>query len=217
MEEHKSKELTAEVDLALMEAKVGAKPLKYVWASQRLKRDMVTLTEDLCELSIYAAGEMVLKSHVYSALGAVLYEGRNMIIWVDYPLHVIQEHGRKIETRRSYWDKPLKSRNYNCLEIEDELYGLSPACQEFRMKDDKSLTEYGLYLKKKVFPFQGENWTEEIRYLELDKDIVTQEPAASNIKKWLRMDQEEGSVAEEMMKDMKKRNEQMKKMKETKM
>ena len=198
------------------EEKVRVKSTSYVWATQPSKQDMMTLTEDLSELSVYAAGEMVLKSHIYSALGAALYEGRNIIIWVDYPLSIVQKFGIKKETRRSYWNQSLKTRYYNCVEFDDEIFGLSPACQEFRMKDDKSFREYGIYLKKGVFGFQDGDWNEEIRYLVIDKDEVTKEPTTSKLKKWLRMDHDEGKLAEDKMNELKKRNEEMKMEKEAK-
>ena len=50
-------------------------------------KDMITMSE----LSIYGAGEAVFKSHVYSALGAKLFGGENMIVWVDYQLEKDQE------------------------------------------------------------------------------------------------------------------------------
>ena len=211
MEAGKPKEVTGKMDeeLEKEEDKVRANQPSYVWATKPTIRDMVTLTEDLAELSVYAAGEMVLKSHVYSALGACLYEGKPMVVWVDYPLEIVKKYARKLETRRTYWNTSLKTRGYNCLEMDGDIFGLSPSCQEFRVKDDKYLSEFGLKLKQKVFPFQGEDWKKEIRYLELDVNQVTQEPTTTKIKKWLEMDRDEDMIAEEMMDELTKRQEEM--------
>ena len=72
------------------------------------------MSEDLGELSIYGAGEAVFKSHVYSALGAILFSGENMVIWVDYPLEKIKNHHGTVkkDSSRIYWEGGVKCRNY---------------------------------------------------------------------------------------------------------
>ena len=59
---------------------------RYPWAAKHSMEDMINLSNDIGELSIYAAGESLFKSHVYSGLGCALYEGKPLILWIDYPL-----------------------------------------------------------------------------------------------------------------------------------
>ena len=67
---------------------------RYPWATKHSMEDMITLSNDIGELSIYAAGEALFKSHIYSGLGAALYEGKSLILWIDYPLEIIKKYCR---------------------------------------------------------------------------------------------------------------------------
>ena len=194
MEPVESKELDTGED------KVRESYHNYVWASPFTSGDMVTLTGGLTEMSVYAAGEHLLRSHVFSALGACLYEGKSMIIWMDYPMEILKTHGIKVETKRIYWNSSFKTRGYSCLKFGEQLFGLSEACQEFRIKDDLILKKFGLELKEGYFPFQMQDWKRKIRYLEINIDEVTKEPTTTNIKKWLKIDEkkeEKGRKAQE--------------------
>ena len=64
---------------------------------------MLTMCEDIDELSIYMSGETLFKSHIYTALGALLYEGTSMIVWIDFPLCLVKHRAVRKETRRIYW------------------------------------------------------------------------------------------------------------------
>ena len=188
----------------------------YVWATTPEQRNMVTLTEDIQEISVYAAGEAVLKSHIFSALGACLYEGKSMIVWIDYPIDIIKRYASKLETKRIYWNGSFKDRGYNCLQNGQDLFGLSPACQEFRIKDDAALQEFGLELKEDEFDFQETGWKRKVRFLEINVDKVTQEPQMSKIKKWLNMEEDKDEIKDkalDMQKELKERYERLERMK----
>lgn len=172
---------------------------------------MVTLSDDIGELSIYAAGESVFKSHVYSALGAALYEGRNMIIWIDYPIEVMKKFCDKKNTHRIYWDSGLKARSYGCLQWDGEYFGLSPAVQELKFLKEDCLKEYGLRLKTSRFGFQCQDWDKDIRYIELNIKEVNKEPTKSKLMKYLEME-EEDVKADDTIKEIRKKNEEKNKM-----
>ena len=106
-----------------------------------------------------------------------------------------------------------KQRGYNCLE---DLFGLSSACQEFRIKDDAALQEFGLELKEDEFDFQETGWKRKIRFLEINVDKVTQEPQMSKIKKWLNMEEDENEIKDKalnMQKELQERYEKLERMK----
>jgi hypothetical protein len=186
---------------------------RYPWATKHSMEDMITLSNDIGELSIYAAGEALFKSHIYSGLGAALYEGKSLILWIDYPLEIIKKYCRKTETSRVYWNEGTKARSYSCLAYEDDLFGLSPSCQEFKILNDDCLKEYGLKLKTSKFDFMGNDWDEPIRYLELDVKAINTEPTKSKLMKYLGMG-EEDIKTEKIIQDLRKRKEEKQKMNE---
>ena len=95
-------------------------------------------------------------------------------------------------------------------------FGLSSVCQEFRIKDDAALQEFGLELKEDEFDFQETGWKRKIRFLEINVDKVTQEPQMSKIKKWLNMEEDENEIKDKgliMQKELQKRYEKLERMK----
>ena len=102
-------------------------------------------------------------------------------------MKIIQKFGKKHETKRCYPNTPLKQRNYFCVDYEGALFGLSPSCQEFRIVDQASLSQFGLKLQEKHFAFQEDDWLTAIKYVEIDIDLVTHEPALTKLRKWLEM------------------------------
>ena len=162
------------------------KEASYKWVTHGSLKDMIMMSEDLGELSIYGAGEAVFKSHVYSALGAILFNGENMIIWVDYPLEKIKNyHGTvKKESSRIYWqDTCIKRRNYGYLETCQKIWGLSPAMQCFKFLSDNCLSKYGLHIHHGHFDFVDEK--RPVRYLEIDAKEINQDPMMTKIRKWV--------------------------------
>ena len=159
----------------------------YRWANiyDTAEGDMATLSEDISEFSIYEAGEKVLKSHIFSALGCALFEGTDFIVWIDWPLQLVQKHAEKRVSNRVYWGTTIKSRKYDYLYFEGNHFGLSPAMQSFRIKSDKHLREYGLVLKEATFPFTEDHWEPKIRYLELEVDKANERWTKAKLKKWL--------------------------------
>jgi hypothetical protein len=187
----------------------------YQWvmkpAMKHQMETMVTLSDDINELSIYAAGEVVFKSHVYSALGAALYEGKNMIIWVDYPIEVLKKFCEKRNTSRIYWDGGLKNRSYSCLEWDGELFGLSPAVQELKFLREDCLKEYGMSLKTTRFGFMCQDWDTDIRYVELNIKEINKQPTKAKLMKYLEMEEEE-MKADDIIQEIRKRNEEKNRM-----
>ena len=164
------------------------KETSYKWVTHGSLKDMIMMSEDLGELSIYGAGEAVFKSHVYSALGAILFSGENMVIWVDYPLEKIKNHHGTVkkDSSRIYWeDTCIKRRNYGYLETNNKFWGLSPAMQCFRFLSDQCLSEYGLQLKEDYFDFVDEIPKRKVRYLEIDAKEINQDPMMTKIRKWV--------------------------------
>ena len=99
----------------------------YKWFTKTNLNDMIMMSEDLEELSIYGAGEAVIKSHVFSALGATLFDGENMVVWVEYPLEKIKNHHGTVkkDSSRIYWEGGIKLREYGYLETNNKFLGLS--------------------------------------------------------------------------------------------
>ena len=189
----------------LIEEEPTKKVRDYQWATTMKSTNLFTLTGDVEEMSVYAAGEQLFKSHIFSALGAVLYEGRSICVWIDYPMQIIQKFGKKHETKRCYPNTPLKQRNYFCIEYEAELFGLSPSCQEFRIINQASLSQFGLKLQEKHFSFQEDDWLTAIKCVEIDIDQVTEEPTMTRLKEWLEMTTEEENAVDQLRMNLKKK------------
>ena len=196
------------------EATTSKEVSPYYWVQQPTAKGinkMITMCEDIDELSIYMAGETLFKSHVYTALGALFYEGTSMIVWIDYPLCLVKNRAVRKETRRIYWGEPMKLRPFFMLESCGDHLGLSPAMQEMKIKSDDTLKQYGLLLKKDRFDFT-EEWDQDIRYLELDICEVVKEPIKKRLMDWLNMHKESereemDRVIEELKRRVEKKNE----------
>lgn len=187
-------------------------PYQWVMKSAMKSQEMVTLSDDIGEVSIYAAGEQVFKSHLYSALGAALYLGRNMILWIDYPLAVLKKFCEKEKAARIYWDEGTKDRSYSYLKYEGHHFGLSPSVQELKFLKDDFLGEIGLNLKTRRFGFQCQDWDKDVKYLEMDIKEVNKEPTKSKLMKYLEME-EEDLKADEIIQEIRKKNEEKNRMK----
>ena len=71
---------------------------EYVWNQDILQPNypnLLTLDHCICELLVFKAGNMLFRSHLFSALGASLYLGKNIILWIDYPLECIKLYAKK--------------------------------------------------------------------------------------------------------------------------
>jgi len=164
----------------------------YKWCNfaDREEEELVTLQPGISELSIFQCGEQVLKSAVYTALGAALFEGKNIILWIDFPLDLVKRYCNKQVTSRVYWGEQIKQRSYTCLEEDGDLFGLSPSTQRLKIKDDTYLRQYGLKLKTSKFCFITDFWNHEVRYLEMEIGEIIKEPTKTKIKKWLKMQED---------------------------
>ena len=164
----------------------------YIWANTVDDGDdeLSTLSGDLSDMSIYAAGERLLKSHIFSALGCALFESESMIVWIDWPLTLIKKWAEKRRTSRVYWGSTIKDRDYYYWYYEGDMFGLSPAFQCLKFKKDLYLRKYGLQLKKGRFGFTEDLWPEKIRYLELNIRKVYEEPYKTDLKEWLAMEED---------------------------
>ena len=183
---------------------------EYKWASSRDEiGEMITLSNDIGELSIYSAGETIFKSHIYSGLGCALYEGKNLILWIDYPLEILKKHCQKKQTNRIYWNEGMKARSYSCLTYDGDLFGLSPAVQNLKFLKEDCMQEYGLHLKTAKFGFQNGDWDWEIRYVELDVEEINKEPTKTKLMKYLEMEGEDMKT-EKIIQDLRKRKEEKK-------
>ena len=181
-------EVEQAVDLEQLEKNMEVRSVEsYRWANvyDVCDGDMATLSEDISEFSIYEAGEKVLKSHVFSALGCALYEGVSIIIWIDWPLELVKKHAEKRVSNRIYWGTTIKSRKYDYLYVEGDHFGLSPAMQSFRIKSDKHLQDYALVLKEARFLFTENHWESKVKYLELEVDKANERWTKARLKKWL--------------------------------
>ena len=164
----------------------------YKWCNfvDREEEELVTLQPGISELSIFQCGEQVLKSAVYTALGAALFEGKNIILWIDFPLDLVKKYCNKQVTSRVYWGEQIKQRSYTCLEEDGDLFGLAPSTQRLKIKDDTYLRQYGLKLKTSKFCFTTDFWDHKVRYLELEIGEIIKEPTKTKIKKWLKMQED---------------------------
>ena len=185
----------------------------YRWAShhamEKQMEEMITLSNDIGELSIYAAGETIFKSHVYSGLGCALYEGKPLILWIDYPLEILKKYCQKKQTNRIYWNDGMKGRTYSCLTFDGHHFGLSPAVQELKFLKEDCMRDYGLRLKEGYFGFMENDWDAPIRYVELDIEEVNKEPTKTKLVKYLEMEEEEMKAEKSIQNLRKKKDEKL--------
>ena len=84
------------------EATTSNEVSSYYWVQQPTAKGitkMLTMCEDIDELSIYMSGETLFKSHIYTTLGALLYEGTSIIVWIDFSLCLVKDRDVRKETR----------------------------------------------------------------------------------------------------------------------
>ena len=93
------------------------------------------------------------KSHVYSALGAVLHQQHDFIIWTELDLEELKKDRRisKKTTARSYFSKLIKDRPYSYLTVEDGSlrFGLTPTLQSRRLLASQSDTGTRQWLEER--------------------------------------------------------------------
>ena len=170
---------------------------QYVWCNQMTDRPNmpVSLSYDLEDIGDVA--EHVLKSTVYYALGAVIYSGSAMIIWIDWDHRAWNDIAllTSNSTPRAYYSAVIKKREYHFKEYGTHRFGLNDAMQRFRVKSDKDLQAFGLELHESRFHFiEGGERT--VRYLMLHPEKVKQGPYRCNLIKWLEIQPEDLSQAE---------------------
>lgn len=197
-----------EEELEIITSKPEVSP-RYKWCNyvDKEEKELVTLQPGISELSIFQCGEQILKSAAYTALGAALFEGKNIIIWIDFPIELVKKYCNKQVTSRVYWGEVIKKRSYTYWEEDGDLFGLAPATQRLRIRDDTYLKQYGLKLKTSKFCFTTDYWNHKVRYLELDIGQIITEPTKTKIQKWLKMNNIESQEdrCERLENEMKKR------------
>ena len=157
------------------------------------RRDGAHLTiesSDITSVSVYMTAESLLKGSTYSALGAVLWLGESIIIWIDMPLNLVKKYGTKRETNRIYYSSEVKSRSYTYLDDGQYKYGLSPSVQEMTIRKDTMLRTFGLVLKEVTLPWAADFWPAPVKALVLDHSLISTEPTKSYLKDWLGMNDE---------------------------
>ena len=141
------------------------------------------------------------KSHVYSALGAVLHQQRDMVIWTELDLEELKRDPRvtKKSTARSYYSKQTKDRQYSFLSLACEegevMLGLTRSFQSRRLEEHhqnpqvrKWLGDRGLkFLRLKLAPEDpGDRLCLVISHV-----AVIEPERIAVIEDWLEMDQDE--------------------------
>ena len=169
----------------------------YVWCNQLTDRPNMPLSLSYDLEDIGDVAEHVLKSTVYSALGAVLHLGSAMTVWIDWDHRAMSEISMLTSnsTPRTYYSGVIKKRDYHFKEYGTHKFGLNDAMQRFRIRSDKDLQAFGLELHESRFHFiEGGERT--VRYLILHPEKVKQGPYRCNLIKWLEIQPKDLSQAE---------------------
>ena len=169
----------------------------YVWCNQLTDRPNMPLSLSYDLEDIGDVAEHVLKSTVYSALGAVLHSGSAMTVWIDWDHRAMSEISMLTSnsTPRTYYSGVIKKRDYHFKEYGTHKFGLNDAMQRFRIRSDKDLQAFGLELHESRFHFiEGGERT--VRYLILHPEKVKQGPYRCNLIKWLEIQPKDLSQAE---------------------
>ena len=173
---------------------------KDIFATQEIFK----IESDIDALSCY------FKSHVYSALGAVLHLEQSFIIWADFPIKRFECHVdvEKKVTDRIYYAGPLKSRQYHYLELtaREKLpanqyrptytynLGLTKALQMRKLGVESGLWEEMETFGMRTTIYNWDNFEAEILCLVLDKDLVRKESVRNKLADWLDMDPRERPI-----------------------
>ena len=200
-------ESSEDEDLQVYKSPMGWPVVNAMHPRRLSERNLTIESSDISSISVYLATEQLLKSGAFSLVGAVLFTGKSMILWIDFPISLIKKYSKKRDTNRVYWSSEIKSRNYSYLEDGTFNFGLSPALQELSIRNDLMLREYGLVLKEITLPWAKDFWPGTVRALIIDIDLIPKEPCKTKLKTWLGMEDDEGEkdLEEILEKELKKR------------
>ena len=111
----------------------------------------IDLLEGIKSCSIYAAGQKLFKSHFHMSLGVVLSMKEDLIIQIDLPMKVLKAIDRieTCEVEREYYPELNQpgGRKFRLFKLEGKNYGLSESFQAFKVKSDKNLRIFGLFIE----------------------------------------------------------------------
>ena len=111
----------------------------------------IDLLEGIKSCSIYAAGQKLFKSHFHMSLGVVLSMKEDLIIQIDLPMKVLKAIDRieTCEVEREYYPElnQPEGRKFRLFKLEGKNYGLSESFQAFKVKSDKNLKTFGLFIE----------------------------------------------------------------------
>ena len=141
------------------------------------------------------------KSHVYSALGAVLHQQRDMIIWTEMDLEELKRDPRvtKKSTVRSYYSKLTKDRLYSFLSLSCEegevMLGLTQSMQIRRLEVHQQNSQTTKWLEERGLKFAWLQLAPDAPRgclcLVICHEAVTEPEKIAVIEDWLDMDQKE--------------------------
>ena len=129
--------------------------------------DQLAYTSDISNAA--ACVEALFRSHMYMAITTMqwcdtkMQPDFNMIIWIDWDLNKIKDHGQTTKTHMErVEDGQKKERKLYHLSNDGKAFFLSYALQALQVHDDRYISRYGLQLKRDKFLFtQGK----QVRYV----------------------------------------------------
>ena len=154
------------------------------------------------------------KSHIYSALGAVLHLDQSMIVWIDMDIGALAPGAvfnvEKKVTNREYYAGPMKKRPYHYSELSARdknvdkhttftyNLALTQALQMRRLNLDctpetweELERDFGLVVNRVNWSTVSGTYYGEVLTLTLDKDLVRRTSTRANLVVWLNMDASE--------------------------
>ena len=145
------------------------------------------------------------RSHLYTALGAVLHNQFNLIIWTDLSMDWLRlnESVIKVRTHRTYFGGRIRYNSYTYLAVssdEDMNFGLSRTFQSrvisWPLSDEAKNGLEQLGIKAQIYKDMDWNYNAPFLVLELQYEKVIEERVRKNLIEFLTMNDEEAGMEE---------------------
>ena len=142
----------------------------YTWNIDLGHEGFFTQRVEIDDTTVYHCADQLLKSHLYSALGAAWFAKMDLIVWMDAPPERIMEvpEARRHQTPRLRSDGTIKSRPFTYWTLGGDHFGLGMAMNRLRLKPGPIWERLGLVYEEGRFPFGKDRTDITVRYLKID-------------------------------------------------
>ena len=131
---------------------------------------------DICDLdnmavshpSMHAVCNQLICSHLHMAIGAAWKIKRNIVVWIDCPMELVEDHPETIKgyVQRFCCNGKIATRSYRVTSLGNKTFGLAPAMNRFQLRPSPVWNTIGLVYKEGRLP--KIHLERRVRWLEVD-------------------------------------------------